>query len=172
MTDKIAIEYRGREITWSENEDEWRCWAIEYSSPKLSSVKRKIDTIDARKRKVSCAVVVLSDWNWTSRKSKPGSITSLVKGRDGSPSGDAFVVFEEEEVCRGEKRTVKVRRKIGAANLGDPAAPDFEEKLAAFEAAVAAEAAATAARRFAFEAIPRLTLEKLKTMGVSEDEAE
>lgn len=47
----LSTEYRGYTISYSENEDKWRCYDVGAESEKLSSVKRKIDTMHRKMRK-------------------------------------------------------------------------------------------------------------------------
>lgn len=47
------VEYRGYTIRFSENEEKWRCWDIEFGHEKLSKVKERIDKMHLQLRKAS-----------------------------------------------------------------------------------------------------------------------
>lgn len=56
----MKTEYRGYEIRYAENADEWNCFAIGFSHEKLSKVKAKIDALHLKLRKsaaVDCFVL-------------------------------------------------------------------------------------------------------------------
>jgi hypothetical protein len=56
----MQTEYRGYEIRFSENSDEWGCYAIGFHHEKLSKVKAKIDAMHLKLRKgaaVDCFVL-------------------------------------------------------------------------------------------------------------------
>lgn len=48
---KIAIQYRGFEITFSENAGTWRCWDLDIENVDISKVKAKIDHTALKLRK-------------------------------------------------------------------------------------------------------------------------
>jgi hypothetical protein len=49
----IETEYRGYKITFSENADEWNCYAISFSHASLAKVRAKIDRIHLDMRKAA-----------------------------------------------------------------------------------------------------------------------
>jgi hypothetical protein len=55
--ERIITEYRGHQIEYSHNADEWNCFDVGYSSSKLSNVRSRIDKfyLDIRKNSaISC----------------------------------------------------------------------------------------------------------------------
>lgn len=49
----MKTEYRGYDISYSENQDEWNCYDIGFSHEKLSRVKAKIDDMHRKLRKAN-----------------------------------------------------------------------------------------------------------------------
>lgn len=52
LMNELEIDYRGYVIRFSENQEIWRCWALDFEGEKISTVKRKIDKIIAASRKL------------------------------------------------------------------------------------------------------------------------
>lgn len=59
----LKVEYRGYEIKFSENADQWECWAVKAESKSLQSVKAKIDNMHRKLRKEnSVQAIVLVEY--------------------------------------------------------------------------------------------------------------
>ena len=47
----IETEHKGYKITYSDNEDVWRCWELNVEHEKLSKLKQRIDRLSLEARK-------------------------------------------------------------------------------------------------------------------------
>jgi len=52
----IETEHNGHKITYSENEDVWRCWQLDMDGKTLSALKQKINQHDASMRRIKPTV--------------------------------------------------------------------------------------------------------------------
>lgn len=160
MSDTPSVEHRGYKITYSENQDVWRCWDINYESAKLSLVKQKIDAVERQHRKLAAPALYITHGGAV----KDCVIVSLDEDRD-----RCFITTGETGTDRwGRPNGTLKRDKVSLSQIAADTPENRElarvalEKQAAYEAA---QAAATAARK----AIPRLTREDLLARGVAKE---
>ena len=66
MNTPLQIEYRGYIIHFAENQEVWRCQALDVDGEKMGTVKRKIDKIIAASRKIPIDLNALHVDHWNS----------------------------------------------------------------------------------------------------------
>lgn len=121
MTDP-EIEYRGYVVRFSENQDVWRCWALDLEGEKLSTVKAKIDRIIAQSRKLSEAVPMMYMDHF--HTAKPVRVVALAQPRKGEDSPtDAWCLvpgrerFLNHDTKTYDYRDVEERKKLPLLSL-------------------------------------------------------
>lgn len=156
--DAPTVQHRGYEIHYSENQDVWRCYDLDYEHARLGKVKEKIDAIEREHRKMARQAIYISN----DGQAKEVVIVSIDEDRD-----RCFITTDQQGTDRwGRPIEGKLKReRVDLKNLCDPT-PENRVLIAAMaqkrEAYLAAMKAATAAR----EAIPRLTRSDLISQGV------
>jgi hypothetical protein len=156
---EIKIEHNGHTITYSENEDVWRCWALEAEAKTLSILKTKINKIDAEARRVDVKVFEID------RLSKEQKIVKcLMVDADGK---SVWILEEGKTKFRGED--VKGRRKKTLVTSIAEVTPENRALIGAYHQAVADEDKARRRTAAALEAIPRLTVDRLRELGASQE---
>lgn len=60
MNSKIEVKHGDYEITYSENEDVWRCWSMSLEAKTLSALRAKLNKETAKARRIDAPVVVIS----------------------------------------------------------------------------------------------------------------
>ena len=121
---RIETEHNGHKIAYAENEDVWRCWAMDVEGKTLSAVKTKLNKIDAEARRVSVPVILLHHWGcqvdavgvatliekddvWVTTKDRHGSTERRKK-----PMG---VILLDTPENRSAIKAAAARRKEGEA---------------------------------------------------------
>jgi hypothetical protein len=151
MAGTPELEHRGYVIRYSENDDVWRCYDINYQNVSVGKVKAKIDAVEREHRKMARPVIQISH---------------------GGEAHDCVLVSLDESkdrcwITKDVKGAVK-REKTSISQLADPTpevramVADMQEKHAAYMAAMRAHSASR-------DAIPRLTRELLITRGVKNE---
>lgn len=156
---QITTEHAGHEITYSENEDVWRCWNLDAEAKTLSALKAKINKHLAEARRIGNVRVWKIEWG----DAPALHVVTLLEG-------DAAAWVSKVNGKTNGRMRDKVREKASLKNL----VLDTPENRAAIEAWRALErAAAEASRkaRDAKEALPHPTQEDLKAAGTAEIEA-
>lgn len=153
----IETEHRGYKITYGENEDVWRCWALEIEAPGLSTVKRKIDVIDRKRRAMAEPVraYLLNDHQAPREVGVSLLAEAPNPNRSYEAAGKAWTLNDPSQ-SKGREKT-SIDRLM-------PITPEAMAALEVFVAAKAAERAATAKAKAAYNAIPRLTYEALAAL--------
>lgn len=156
----IETEHAGYAIRYDEHNDLWHCRSLDVQAKTLSALKTKIGAIDADARRVDNAPAIIAP-RWGGSAPTACKIVMLDSG-----GADAWVVVEEQETYRGERRTVLKRQK---AKIGDLIADTPENRVLLAEAHKAQNAASAArdAERAAWEAIPRMTHDQIAVRGVA-----
>lgn len=124
---ELQIEYRGYAIHFAENQEVWRCQALDVDGERLATVKAKIDRVIAASRKLDNPVpVIYVDYSY---RAKPVEVISLAqppKDRSGNaqaePTAAWCMVPERERYFDREKgeyayRDTKARQKIKLDSL-------------------------------------------------------
>lgn len=152
----IETEHNGRKITYAENQDVWRCWAMNVEAKTLTALKSKLDKIDADARRIDATRAYLLDHH--GEKLTPVTVTLIAKPAEGGfrsrePLAPAVHITHEG----GGKR-----EKVDLSRLVRPT----REAKAAVEAWRDAKRVRDDANekvKIAAAAIPRMTLDDLKT---------
>ncbi len=156
----IETEHNGHKITYAENEDVWRCWALDLDAKTLGALRTKINKIDAEARRVdNVNAIKVNEHGFGSHE--PVEIVMV----DGD---SAWVIHRQQRMWRGQMEPKLVREKVKLHQL----ALDLPETVVAFDRlaeARAAERAATLAAREAVAAIPRVTAAELLARKVPTD---
>jgi hypothetical protein len=149
----IKTEHNGYEITYSENEDLWRCWTLELEAKTLSALKTKMNKLDADRRRLDMPQV----WHLTYSGPKLKKATLIEDGAVWLLAG-------------GDDKRGRQREKVGLENT----VIDTPANRQAIEMYVAAEEVARKAQRTAYEmrqAIPRATAADLMALKVRTEDA-
>lgn len=164
---KVSTFYRGYEIEYSDNSEEWFChdltetYGVTY--PKLSTVKAKIDQMLLTLRKKS-AVEAYGIFGGSSKPEMGACMVTEYLGSkktskyDRDPAAPMVAVMS---IRKGKEKPS--RREVHLASI----MPNTPEAHAAFEAAMDAYLEAQKASnryREAFASIPRLQLDHIKTL--------
>lgn len=165
---KVSTIYRGYEIEYSDNNEEWFCHDLTdsygVSYPKLSTVKAKIDNmISALRKKSTVEAFGLIGGPGGKPVMTPCIVTEYIgEGKESKyDRGPLFPKVAAMAIRKGKERPS--RREIGLSSI----MPNTPEALAAFEIAMDAYLAAMAASnryKEAFDAIPRLQLEHIQPL--------
>jgi hypothetical protein len=163
---QIQVDHKGYVITYAENEDVWRCWALDGIEAKtLSAMRGKIDKIDADGRRVSN----IRAWRLPSTADyggpEPVVIVMLVeddeKPRYGEPPGPrAWVLHVDRTTWEISKGRAKSREKVALLSLAAHS-PEAQAAIDLWLAAVDDLRAAKAKADAALKAVPRMTLEQV-----------
>lgn len=172
---ELCINYRGYEIKWNGNSEEWYCYEIagkDYSNPRPSKIKAAIDKMYLDRRKKSSIPVLEITWGGSDSKSdlldavvteyvSTGSENSYPKGNRGN---SVRVVTHKVAVVASRGPNEKATRKeklISELALDTPEVRDaYAHYLELYNLSRDYLKQATAAR----EAIPRLTFEDVKKL--------
>lgn len=150
----IKLDHNGYEITYSENEDLWRCWVLDLEAAKLSTLKDKVNKIDADNRRLSqCAV-----WHI---------------GYSGQAVLRNAVLVDTDSVWLVTPGTEKKQRRREKVKLESVAldTPENRALIGAYHTAGEVSAQALRAVSAARSAIPRATAADLRMMGAKDDTA-
>lgn len=151
------VEHRGYVIGYSENEDVWRCWDIDFSSAKLSAVRQKIDALERGHRKFSRPAIFVG----YSDAPKPCVIVSLDEDRDRCwTTTDRQLTDRYGRAVDGKLR----RQKVSLSQIIDDT-PENQALVAQLGALRRAAAEAQQAASAHNNAIPRLTRDILIQRG-------
>lgn len=167
MASDVKCIYRGYEITYNENTEEWNCYDINSSysssgsSPKLAAIKARIDKMLVDMRKAEAVEAFVINASASSEPSKTNCMVTEYVGTDRNGyTRDA--PFEPKVATMALRRgnNKPSRQELFINNL----MPNTKEALEAYEDALAAYRAVKAARAVYQErlnAIPRLSLEDI-----------
>lgn len=159
----IETEHNGHHITYSENEDVWRCHALDLDAKTLSALKTKINKIDSESRRVNVEVVYPDRHGFGGKK----VMTVLATVID----GDGVWTLFPEGGMRGGRQTKLIRKKLPISCVAENT-PETAAAVAKWVAADDEYRKATIREREAFEAIPRLTAARLLELGAKNGEGE
>lgn len=162
---QIKTEHNGREITYAENQDIWRCWDLEMEASTLSALKAKLDKFDADQRRVAQVPAFRIGSMYERPEKEPVQIVLVVAEKD-------IPEWHKSEgpqvwVVPTSKKGSKSRQKVSLSSL----MPDTPEAAAAYEAFLQASEElrlAQASASIAFKAIPRVSLEALQEVTEGE----
>lgn len=167
----ISTTYRGYEITYNENTEQWNCYDLESSysgkdssSPKLSTIRAKIDKMVTDMRKAAAVEAFEINTNHTSKPSKRNCIVTEYLGNvKGRYSWEPEITPKVASVSLRNGKSKPTRSEIAITMI----MPNTREALEAYEDAAAAyreieKARAVYAERLA--AIPRLSLDDIKAL--------
>jgi hypothetical protein len=136
MSDQLEITYRGYAVHYAENQDVWRCNALDLDAERLPTVKAKIDRVIAAARKLAEPLSMIRvDYHGTV---KPVTVMSLAQPRAGREVEEAWAMVPGDEwyFDHAEKkrlrREVLERQKIALNQIYDDS-PSNREKVAEAE---------------------------------------
>jgi hypothetical protein len=112
---RIETEFRGYAIYYSENEDVWRCHALDMDAETLTKLKNKIGRYLARIAKTAESIpafhVAYGD------SFHPCNIVSVSNSLNYKKEPEVWTFTERQEMWRGEYRTVRDRKKYDASSI-------------------------------------------------------
>ena len=159
----IETEHKGYRISYSDNEDVWRCWELNIEHEKLSKLKQRIDRLSLEARKEAAFDALRIQYN--GRAELVRVVQVLKKGDKGHWCNDRIRVAV---MCKDDDRLV--RRTMAVEELYDPGAGDA---YAEYQRCLEEERRAREETQCALDAIPRIDpklYEKLAQTGTGEDD--
>lgn len=159
---QLSVKHNGFEITYSENEDVWRCWQADVQSPKLSVVKQKLNNIIAADRRLDAVPVIVLGYDDTPVE----GVATLLVGEKGVWVKRMRRVYGT--YSRGRNELGRVKEGLDNVILDTP---ENRALIAEFVRLHEAARNATDAARAAKRAIPRATREQLLKLKMKTDEA-
>lgn len=168
--DRPRVSYNGYAIVFREDEDEWYCHALRLSAPKLSTLKAKIDKLDATARRVSVPALRLDHYGTAS----PVAVVMVAKPKDWDRPN-----FEEQREGRRD-RVPTVWTMVSNGNSKERSKHRLDQCFFPTESNLATLAEADkmaaeikrleTARKVTLAMIPRLTLDDLSAKGAKEED--
>lgn len=157
----IKTEYRGHEILYNENTDEWTCYDIDYRGPALSKVRARIDKMYLELRKTAAVGCFLLDGgNWSAPSAIPATVVEYL-GDQRTFSGFKQPATKVAVVSKSRGSGKSARSHTELDRLM-PDTPEAHEALRAAEEAFARLKDAKAAYDAAYAAVPRLTVDDVQ----------
>lgn len=126
MSDHLTIDYRGYSITYSENQDVWRCWSLDIEADRLPTLKGKIDRLIVASRKLANPLPVIRvDYHGRVAPVKVLGLAQPRKDRAGKelePDAAWCMVPDEEwyfdhDLGQRRKRPIEKREKVRLEQL-------------------------------------------------------
>lgn len=158
----IETEHRGFKIRFSENQEVWMCYDLDFESPSLLKIRQRIDAHERKKRKKAELVQVwFIDYHSAPHLAWVSSVDEPNTSRYGT---DRCWILVEPATAGGKRERLKVDVKS--------LAPDTEETrqlVTRLVAAIKSRRVAEQSATDAMAAIPRFTREALLSAGVNED---
>ena len=105
----IETEHRGYKIRYAENEDVWRCHALDMQGDTLTQLKNKMNRHLAKMSKTGGVAALVSSFGHS--KFEECEIVSV------ADKGGVWITKNRQEMWRGAMRTVKERSKVEADRL-------------------------------------------------------
>lgn len=167
MSEPLTIEHKGYVLNYVDNQDIWRCYAIDSEAPTIGKLKAKIDAFVSRLNKLRTevpAIYIGSDYS-SDRKFEACEIVSVAAKPGYRNATAVWTTRDHDEKWRGEIRVVKDRKKLEAADLA-PDTPEVRAMVVELRRLIAVADAAMLAQREYRKSIPRVdisTLEKDET---------
>jgi IS1 family transposase len=158
---EIETEYLGRAIVYNDNSDLWVCRSLGMEAKTLSALKTKMGKFDAQTRKVRVEALHLPHLYGYGDGTK---CTIVLLASD----EEVWVTkAKKERISRynAEEREVMSRHKIAAKELAEPT-DHVEAALAEWREAQAKSKHWSAEANRIMAAIPRLTVDKIRELGV------
>lgn len=163
----IKTIYRGYEITYNENTEEWACYDLNSSyatgsSPKLAAIKARVDKMIVGMRKAAAVEAFEINTNASSKPSKNNCMVIEYVGTDRNG-------YTRDAPIEAKVATMAIRRDNDKPTRKETflngIMPNTREALEAYEDAMSAylevqKARATYQERL--DAIPRLSLDDIK----------
>lgn len=165
-TGRIAIDYKEFEITYSENENVWRCYAVNVEAPSLQGVKNKINAFLAEARRMEGVAALLVSSRYNYRAPEPCRVQMIAEKTSAIQGDMVWVAVDNWVMWRGEKINRPERRKVEAKSV----VVDTQENralIAAAEAQIAKMREAEKSADHALAAIPRIDLSAFKVKSQS-----
>jgi len=170
----MKTEYRGHNITYSENSDEWNCYDIGYSNISMQKVKAKIDAFYLKLRKASAVQCYEISGHGRIQKTE-STIIEFVKTVEQKAWSTGKVTRTDHKVAVVARRDGNERASRRETDI-QMLMPETEEAHAAFaEAERLYERVVKAQKEFdtAYAAIPRVTLADIEALrNIKEGEAD
>lgn len=170
MTKELVINYRGHEIKWSENMEEWTCYDLSgkvKSAEKPSKIKAAIDKMYLDRRKASAIPVLEITYGGGGTRSEliDAKVTEYVKCIKSSswsskPPPDRHVVAVSA-LRSGNDRPTRLEKEITELAIDTP---EVRDAYAAYLDAYTTSQQWLKKANELREAIPRLTLDDIKPM--------
>jgi hypothetical protein len=153
----ITVEHRGYSITYAENEEVWRCYAVDFEHASLSRVKARVDKIAAEDRRLGIETIVVTERHREKLAFAEGTATMLIAPKKGRYSNAesrpaAWVMIKGE------------RSKRDLVDLIEDT-PENRRAVVAFQTAEKEMLAAKERAKVAYAAIPKLTLDRIRELG-------
>ena len=155
----IETEFRGYTIRYSENEDVWRCHALDMDGATLTQIKNKIGRYLAKIAKTAQTVPAFHCSY--GHGFHACNIVSVASTLNYKKEPEVWTFTERQEMWRGEYRTVRDRKKYDAASM----ILDTPENRVLIEEAKRLRAIEQEAKKAADEAarlIPRIDVSTLR----------
>lgn len=157
MSNEIIVNYRGHEIRYNHNADEWMCSELDggyITNPRLSKVKERIDKmyLDIRKKN-AVPVVEVAKLSWFSRDE------AIVEGMVVEYLGGSKIAVVSQRM--GAKKASRAERQL------KDVAPDTPEVREAISEYLKAHEETAKARRVEdemFDKIPRLSIHAIQKL--------
>lgn len=162
----IETEYRGYNIRFSENEDEWRCYDAGdgIKHPKLSGVKAKIDSLLLAERKIGATMCFEIDKYRGCVSLTESTVIEYLGPKLERRNNIPFIAAQKVAVVSRRRGNTKSARREDTL---DGLAPDSDETRAAWAEAQRLHVILAAAQKTydaAVKAIPRLTLADIQPL--------
>jgi len=148
MSSRIETEHAGHTISYSENEDVWRCYTLDLEAKTLSLLRQKINTWLNKTRKLGSGVEVWyfsNNWDHKPERVKATSLTD---------DGQVWLALNEKGRYARTRTKVPLDKIVMITDENRKLIGEMQKTYVLKEQAKAAFDAA-------FEAIPRATLASL-----------
>lgn len=166
-----VIEYKGFQITYGENSDDWSCWDLEfYGGKTATAIKNKID-LHLRKSRKKAELVPVYRISHDGKISRVHVSTLCEKPRDPRPGyreydreyGKAWVIQQADEKSKRQRSKERINDLVPDNPVNVAMLQEFKRR---YDAAVAAKKDADDYAR----SIPRFTYDQLAATGATEND--
>jgi hypothetical protein len=145
---EVSVEHNGKKIVYSENQDVWRCWEMDLEAKTLSALKNKMNKVDAEARRLGNVAAFIMEEH--QQKPTPVVLTMI--------DGDAAWGIRKS-ITENSNR----RQKIPFKDL-IPDTPEGRAAIIALQTKYRELSAIREEAKALYAAIPRMTLDMLKSI--------